>query len=186
MIRLFLAVSLPPSAILQMRIAHIGPLGPLARRAAPQFGSGGTRAFGQAHHDGVAIVGRASEPLANLGLLLEFDAAGREFPARRGEVGLDGSVGRQRQNGAAVLAGIEFLAHPPPRFGAFVEKFQLAVPRPRRRRADTPKADDRDPVILEARHGVAAPAAVHIDHHRAAVAAHRHHGGGDALPSRVS
>src|SRR5437879_4938364 len=83
--------------------------------------------------------------------------------ARWREVGLHGSIGRQRKHGAAVLSGIELLAHAPPGFRALVVEAELAVASFCIRLAGTLEASDRNAIVLEARNSVAAPAAINVD-----------------------
>src|SRR6202047_4678332 len=152
-----------------MPVAHIGALRSCLPQPAPQLRRSGSRALRQAHHHGITLVGRTAEPFANLVLVLDFDAACGELPAWCCQVGLYGSVGRQRKHGAAALARVELLAHAPPRFGALVIEGELAVTRFCIGCAGAPEADHRDAVILKARNRVAAPASIHVDYDHATV-----------------
>src|SRR6266852_4757873 len=109
-----------------MREADICALRPSGALPSPQLRRRGSRTLREAHHDGIAFVGGAAESFANLVLILDLDAARRKLPPRRREVGLHGSIGRQRKHGAAVLAGIELLAHAPPGFRTLVIEVELA------------------------------------------------------------
>jgi hypothetical protein len=116
-----------PKPPLEIRIAHLGPLRPPLAVLCRQLPHRRLGAFGEAHHDRIAVVGRSSETFPDLVLVLDLDAARRQFPARRGKVGLDRGAGRQRNGRAELLIGVEFLAQAPPALGALVGEFQVPL-----------------------------------------------------------
>jgi hypothetical protein len=63
------------------------------RPVAPQQALDGLGALGPCHHHGVTLARRAPDPFADVVLRLELDAARREFPLGRCQVGLELVVG---------------------------------------------------------------------------------------------
>jgi hypothetical protein len=80
----------------------------------------------QTHDDGVAVIGRAAEPLPDLVLVFDLDTTDPRFPTRCGQIRLHRGIGRQGRR-AEFLPGVERLAHPPPVLGATVVEFQAPI-----------------------------------------------------------
>jgi len=115
-------------------------------------------ALREGHDHGIALARRTPDALADLFLVFDLDAAGGRLVSRGCEIGPELAVGRQCNDGAALLVRVQLLAELPPGLGALVREVEEAVSRLCRRWARPIERLHGNPVVAEAHDGRATEA----------------------------